>query len=440
MKKALQPGFVFFLYVLILPSLRAQENFTLRIDSLHIENLPGLQSFTAAAYQHHWVLIGGRTDGLHMKQPFASFNPDYNNKEIVVVDLTAKKAFRSSVLALPVAIADQLQSSNMEFVQQDSLLFLFGGYGFSKALNRFITHPRVTILSLPQLIQAVKNEKIIEKAIVSIEDGRMAVTGGGAGIIGKRFLLAGGQKFSGRYNPHGPDHGPGFTQEYTNEIRSFELDYSGNEIAVKNYTAVRDTANLHRRDYNLTPQVFPDGSNGYTMFSGVFQYKENIPWLTAVNIHENGYRHDSAFQQQYSHYHSAHAALYHKRSNQMHTIFFGGIARYYTDNNMLREDKEIPFVNTISMVTRSANGSMQEKKLSLSMPGLLGASAWFAPNEELPKYTQHITALDDLHSGEQVLGYIIGGINSSAPNIFWPNTGKQSRASSTVFVVYINKN
>lgn len=51
----------------------------------------------------------------------------------------------------------------------------------------------------------------------------MAVTGGRLNQINNTYFLVGGQRFTGRYNPMGPEHGPGFTQEYTNQIKQFQL-------------------------------------------------------------------------------------------------------------------------------------------------------------------------------------------------------------------------
>jgi hypothetical protein len=75
-------------------------------------------------------------------------------------------------------------------------------------------------------------------------------------------------KFMGRYNPHGPDHGPGFMQQYTDAIRRFTLQDNGTKISVHFLPEIKDTAHLHRRDFNVVPQVMPNGEQGLTAFSG----------------------------------------------------------------------------------------------------------------------------------------------------------------------------
>jgi hypothetical protein len=42
-------------------------------------------------------------------------------------------------------------------------------------------------------------------------------------------------------------------------------------LSISNYQTVTDAVHLHRRDYNLLPQVFPNGELGYTISSGVFK-------------------------------------------------------------------------------------------------------------------------------------------------------------------------
>ncbi|MBK6445932.1 MAG: hypothetical protein IPF81_11780 [Bacteroidetes bacterium] len=65
---------------------QSPENFQLVIEEDTISGMPGLQSFVHAQVDGKWLLIGGRTDGLHQRQPFASFAVAGNNTNIYVVD------------------------------------------------------------------------------------------------------------------------------------------------------------------------------------------------------------------------------------------------------------------------------------------------------------------------------------------------------------------
>ncbi|MEE9361670.1 MAG: hypothetical protein V3U92_03655 [Cellulophaga sp.] len=262
------------------------------------------------------------------------------------------------------------------------------------------------------------------------------------GLAPRIIYLCGGQYFEGKYNPMGPNHDPGFIQEYTNEIRKFKISDNGTNISIDDYSANQDKQNLHRRDYNMVPQIFADGIKGFTMFSGVFQYEANIPWLNTVDIKDEGYKVNNVFSQLLSQYHSAKVPIYNSETKEMMTIFFGGLSQYqFNENGKLIKDDEIPFVKTISMVTRNSDGTMIEKDLGIKMPAFLGSGAEFIPISDDSIYLEHgILNFSRLKKQPTLIGYIYGGINSSKENIFFNNNGTQSIASNQVFKVFVTKN
>ncbi len=237
----------------------------------------------------------------------------------------------------------------------------------------------------------------------------------------------------------GPNHGPGFTQEYTDAIRKFNISDNGTTLTIVHLATLSDPANLHRRDYNVVPQIMPNGEESATAFSGVFQQTIDLPFLNSVDIDSSGYSVNNNFSQYYNHYHCAHIPLYSAAQNEMHTVFFGGIAQYFDSSGILVQDNNVPFVKTIARVTRDANGAMAEYKLPIEMPSLLGAGSEFIEVENIPTYNNDVIKLDDLASDSTLVGYIYGGISSSAANIFFTNTGSQSNASSQIFKVYVVK-
>ena len=76
----------------------------------------------------------------------------------------------------------------------------------------------------------------------------------------------------------GPGNGPGFIQEYTNSIRIFSIIDNGTSITINHLPSYTDSENLHRRDYNAESQIMPNGEEGITMFSGVFQENTDLPF------------------------------------------------------------------------------------------------------------------------------------------------------------------
>jgi hypothetical protein len=143
------------------------------------------------------------------------------------------------------------------------------------------------------------------------------------------------------------------------------------------------------------------------------------------------------FEQLLNQYHGAHMPAYAQADNRMSTVFFGGIGRYYFDaNDQLIDDVNVPFVNTISRVAREADGSMEEVAIG-EMPALLGAGAEFLHEPATPMISDAIVDLDALVGDTVVVGHIVGGIQSTARNIFFINNGTQSDASTRVFRVLL---
>ena len=123
------------------------------------------------------------------------------------------------------------------------------------------------------------------------------------------------------YNPMG---NPSYTQVYTDAIRKFNLSDDGTNITITHLPTITDANNLHRRDYNAVPQILPDGAEGITVFSGVFQPTIDLPFLNSVTIDSTAYSVNNSFQQFYNHYHCAVLPLYAAATNEMHSIFFRG--------------------------------------------------------------------------------------------------------------------
>lgn len=406
------------------------------ITPLEITGLPGLHSYAFAQHDGKWLVIGGRKDGLHARQPFDAFPASHNNTDIYVVDVVGQTYWTSPLDPLPVGIREQLQSTNMNFYQDQDTLYIIGGYAYAQSVDSYKTFANLTSVLVPGLMDAIISGNPINTYFKQMTDENFAVTGGQLGKIGNIFLLVGGHKFSGRYNALGM---PSYTQDYTNQIRKFTIDNSGEQLSYDNYFAVTDPIHLRRRDYNLLPQIFPDGSEGYTISSGVFQINADLPFLYPVDVKLDGYYPITDFNQYLSNYHSAKVCLYDSIDNQMHSLFLGGISQYYYDGDELIQDDQVPFVRTISRLTRSADGSLQEYKFALEMSALVGASAEFIINKELPHYNNEVIKLNALDQDTIHLGYIFGGIYSPTLNPFSNNQTITTTADPTIYAVQLIK-
>jgi hypothetical protein len=411
--------------------------FNIHLEPLSVPNLGGLQAYAFGQHEGKWLILGGRLDGLHRRQPFASFDVAGNNNQIIVVDPGNLQVWTSDLTSLTIGLQEQLSSTNMEFHQEGDYLYIVGGYGFNNATSSRKTFDNLTAVNVPGLMSAIINGTEINPYFRQISDPMLAVTGGHLKKINNTFYLIGGNKFDGNYNPMG---NPTYTQVYTNSIRKFNIEDDGQVLTIIPFPSLTDATNLHRRDYNAVPQILPDGSEGITVFSGVFQPTIDLPYLNCVNIDSLSYTVNNDFQQYYNHYHCAVLPLYSASNNEMHSVFFGGIAQYYDSSGVTVQDNNVPFVKTIARVTRNSAGVMQEYKLPVEMPSLLGAGAEFIPNLSEPHYTNEVIKLDDLNADTTLVGYVFGGISSSAANIFFINTGTQSTASNQIYQVYVVKN
>ena len=402
-----------------------------------VSGLPGLHSYAFAQHNGKWLIIGGRKDGVHARQPFNAFPDAQNNKEIYVVDIATQQSWSASVNSLPTGIKEQLQSTNMNFYQDGNALFIVGGYAYSTTAADHKTFNNLTSVDVPNLINAIIAGTPITSYFKQITNDVFAITGGQLGKIGNTFYLVGGHRFDGRYNPM---NNPTFTQTYSNAIRKFTIDNSGSNLSYANYEEILDAVHLHRRDYNLLPQVFPDGELGYTISSGVFQIAVDLPFLYPVDIKAGGYFPQTQFNQYLSNYHSGKACLYDATNNRMHNLFFGGISQYYYQNGTLLQDNTVPFVKTISRTTRFTDGSLLEYQLPVEMPNLKGAGAEFIPNENLPHYSNEVIQLSNITADEFVIGYLFGGIQSSSASAFTDNQTSLTSADPTVYQVKLVKN
>lgn len=421
-------------------ALHAQDvPFRLSLDPVLISGLSGVQSFVYGHHDGKYLILGGRLDGLHRRQPPVAFDIPGHNTSLLVLDPAAGSFWTAPLSVLSSSHQEQLSSTNMAFQQIGETLYTVGGYGYSFAEGDHTTYPYLMAIEVPAVIAAVINGEMYADYFTQYYDSCFAVTGGHMDVIGDTLFLVGGQQFEGRYNPQGPTHGPGFFQAYTNAIRRFVVQKSGNTLEIQFLPEIVDSVYLHRRDFNVVPQIFPGGKQGLTAFSGVFQVDTDLPFLDAVNIDAEGYEPALDFEQYFNHYHCAIIPIYSAASGEMHNVFFGGIAQFYMDNGVLVQDDQVPFVKSIARVSRDQEGKMTEHLLDIEMPGYFGSGSEFLPALNIPRFTNGVIDMDALEKGDSILlGYVFGGIQSSARNIFFINNGTQSEATATLFKVYLH--
>ena len=281
----------------------------------------------------------------------------------------------------------------MNFYQDKDTLIIIGGYAFSASANNHITFPNLTTIQVDSLIQAIINgNSNIAPYFKQIADNNFEVCGGQLGKIGNTYLLVGEHRFDGRYNPN---NGPSFTQIYTNQIKKFQIQNNPN-LTITNYQTLNDAVHLHRREFNLLPQIFQNGEMGYLISSGVFQYNVDLPYLYPIEVYENNIVPITHFNQYLSNYHSAKTSLHDSLNRSMYMIFYGGMSQYFYRNDSLIQDNLVPLVKTVSLLSRDSNGNYTEYLMPIEMPQLKGSSAEFIYNHQIPLYEPEIIKLNEL--------------------------------------------
>jgi hypothetical protein len=411
-------------------------DYKIHLEPIAIDGLDGTHSYAFATYNNEWLIVGGRKDGLHARQPFNAFPASFNNTSLMVINIDNQAVYSDDLNALSTNIKEQLQSTNMCFHQVEDTLYIAGGYAFSETAQDHITFPYLTTIIVSQTINAIKTGGDVSAYIKQVANVDMAVTGGHLAHLDNKLILVGGHKFDGRYNPMGMNT---YVQTYTDGITSFKVNNSGQTPVISGINKTTDAAHLHRRDYNLMPQVFCDGSFGYMISSGVFQVNADLPFLYPVEIKSSGHTAIPSFNQYLSNYHSAAVSIYDSSANVTHSLFFGGISQYFYSNGSLQQDNNVPFVNTISRVSRDANDLLTEYKQDEEMPGLMGASAEFIMNEYIASIEDEIVVVGNQTTDSLNIGHIYGGIKSTQSNPFTNNNTAVTSASPTIYKVWLIK-
>ncbi|MFN3530240.1 MAG: hypothetical protein ACK417_10010 [Bacteroidia bacterium] len=436
----MQKFFVLLALLFVTHSGDAQPDFAYRltVEARQIPQMPALHSFVYAQHAHYWLFLGGRQDGIHARQPFNAFPASGINQHIWLVDRTNDSLYSLPISDLPDTLNYQLQCTNINFFQDGEYLFMAGGYGIWPPTNQYTTPALLSRIHLPGLINSILQQQANPAAFSVVRDSLFAITGGQMGKLNGEYLLIGGHYFQGRYNPMGPNNGPGFIQHYSNQIRKFSANADSLPLQFSAGQSITDAVHLHRRDYNLLPQIFPNGEPGYMISSGVFQQTADLPFLYPVDIGATAYRPRTDFHQLLSHYHGAKLVLYDSSTLTNHNLFFGGLAQYYLDTGgQMVQDNDVPFVNTISRVSRDQRDSLYEFKELAEMPVFVGAGSAFLPNPVLPKYAHGLINMNRFPNDTIELGHVIGGIVSPVRNAFTTNTTSLTAAGTTVYRVLL---
>lgn len=408
--------------------------FTVQIEPVITTPLPGMHSFAFAQSGNKWLIIGGRTNGLHGLNSSGAFPSEYKNDVVTVIDTSTWAFYTADLNQLPKAIADPMRSTNMQYIQEGNYLYMVGGYGYDSVASIFVSYPKLTAVHVDDMINAVINSLPIASTIRQVTDTNFSICGGDLGKIGSDYYLIFGHNFGGRYTD---PPSPIFTQTYSDRIKKFNLTDDGTTISLTGFTYQLDTNNFHRRDLNTGPIVKPDGSLAIGAYGGVFRKDSNLPFREPITISATATTVNSSYQQVMQQYTCALMPIYDSTTQKMYTTFFGGISLYdFNDTtSLMKRDSLVPFVNEVTTMTVGPSGLVEETILPVKLSGLLGSNAKFVPTQNISTYANNVIRIRDLPNTKILAGYLLGGIRADQANL-----GSVSIANDTVFRVFITPN
>src|SRR5579871_5610834 len=243
---------------------------------------PRLQSFAWAEWDGKWILLAGRTSGYHgVGAAEADFLRAASNDRIWVIDSGAHGSahtYSFPVAQLPASLAavkDQWLSSNPLFFQDQTTLYLAGGYGLNST-GKWVTYPILSAVDLPALIEGVMRGQDTFSKTISWTTSDLVQSAGGELIKldDGMFYLAGGHVFMGSYRDfEGGNEQKTATasQTYLAEIRKLKVERARKmQLSVTLVERYSDPE-FARRDMNAGFTILADGHTlGAALYGGVF--------------------------------------------------------------------------------------------------------------------------------------------------------------------------
>lgn len=418
----------------------------------------GVQSNVFAQYRGKWLLLAGRINGLHGFDPGDdNFPPNQQNRFVIVVDPCHKtvkmRALTDPDSGLNQTQVDSLSTTSPQGYQKGKTLYMTGGYGVDSLTGDFSTKDILTAIDVPGLIHWVTDPCPGETAaqhIRQISHPVFQITGGYMTQFSHEpTLLVFGQNYQGAYHPD-------VNGDYSRQVRRFDIidDEYHLDVVVRSSKPMIPDPSYRRRDLNVVPVIeFCRGKPRRMLaaLSGVFTLSGGA-WTVPVSITPNGKPsmadpfNPETFKQGMNNYNCATLGLFSKKHQAMYTILFGGISYGFFENGQFQTDSELPFINQITTIEIDKHHHFQQYIMDATFPTIIsqqsnpgntllfGAEAVFIPNRQISTFATDIFNFDKLHNRRRLLGYIVGGIQSTLPNT---NSSSDSAASPYIFKVWI---
>lgn len=443
--------------------------FRVRLEKTHLKLPQGVQSYVHGIYQNKWLIITGRTGGLHgfVLNSTENFPAQEQNTTVFVVDPVKKKVYERSLLdptsGLTRLQVDLLSVTAAQGYQAGDTLYITGGYGLNSTTGGLDTKNSLTAIDIPGLIHWVVNPSPGETAaqhIRQIFDDIFKVTGGYMNQAGENpTLLIMGHEFNGFYDV--PAQQPPEFQQYTNQVRRFYINDDGVNLSITPESPLPPVPdpNFHRRDLNVAPVISKVNNQlkrSFVVLSGVFTPTTGV-WTVPVEVAGNGtpFMADptlpSTFKQGMNNYDCATFGMFSEKTGSMYIVLLGGMSFGFFEKTKegfeFNTDDEIPFISQTTTIQIDPSGNYSQhfmrhggfpnihsKKVNKGNTLLLGSESEVFLRYNIAKYDNDVLKLDKMKK-PTVIGYVIGGIASTLPNT---TTQADSFPSRYIFKVIVD--
>lgn len=222
------------------------------MDTLVTEifSLKDYYGHAAAITEDFLLIIGGQV----RTQASPALKKDISNDQIILLDWTTHRAILAPIAVLAHPLAQALAGSNMQYFQEDDLLYIVGGYGYSEECRCWKTHPVLIILEISHTIQALLNNQNPSGHMRYLVDERLAVTDGFLEKAADHFFLLEGRKC---YKVESSDDQAFyFVETYDNQVRSFKIGDDGVGLSLEEFIIWTDLEAFFSHFEQLLPETY----------------------------------------------------------------------------------------------------------------------------------------------------------------------------------------
>jgi hypothetical protein len=210
--------------------------------------LEDMDGYAIGQYKDYLLVFGG---SIRTKVADNSYQ-DFPNLDILLIDFNENRASAFTNGSFEGSLGEQISATGLSYYQNNGLLYLLGGYGYSETHNQFITFPYITVIDVKETVLALLNGTDPIASFYQLCDDRMAIFNAEMDYNGDEFFLLNG-KSAYKLRPFGSN--PHYVEEkYNEEVRTFRISKDGSEWHLEHFDTWYDLEAFQERYGTLIPE------------------------------------------------------------------------------------------------------------------------------------------------------------------------------------------